>query len=1284
MKTAFFKIEPVAQGLARFRETFDAVLAGRRVEPRDIVAFTSLEAARNFLTRERLALLRVISDRRPSSIYELAKMIGRDLKNVQEDIRILEREGLIRTKERPRGKRSVKVLEVPYDQIQLTIGLRAGADGTPNKTAENEQTPLKGPEEVESAAPASVGNARQEELYENLLMIGEGPAAFYRDACQIMAEPQRLKSSTHVVGHLVREIESALRSALETLAEPQPSSIGPDKRGSNNSEGHASNIKRIAKGLRLNADDPAVIAWLKLADSSYEFAPHRLAHRDALGMPRPISRDFVAWWDQIQSILRVVVAGLRERFLEPLREIDRLIAIPHPSAKEAEFLRNKIPNNRIFLGHFFDKCQNAEWLAHLANVGFFRNAPKDGRWAEAGYLARMARHESMAELVCRTIGDIAETENRLVHAELLEGIVGLPAEFAASLIDKIETWAKSETNGFLLPDFGRLIRKLATGGEEDAALRLARLLLAVMPGPVDEPEGADVLAPIPRTRTDLWNYEQVLKDDLPALGKVSGLETLKLLCSLLGSAIRFSLRKPEESAPNDVSMVWRPVIEENEQNLEPDLRSILARTIRDTALDMVNAGRTTVAEVIRTLEEQDPPWCIFARLCMYLLTQIEDAPRDLVYRFLLDREIFDAPDCRHEYARLLNSCSPQLEPDALRQILGFVEEAPEPEVFKRNLALWGQTLSDDQALRHRRRWQYDHLAFFRSGLLPGDWQRRYEQLVNEFGEPEHPDFARYVTQYVGPTAPKSSDELRKMEVSSLVDYLREWQPENRFMGASREGMAREVSAIIGEEPQRFAAEAEAFRGLHPTYVRCLINGLSGALGKKAKFDWAPVLRLCKWVLTQEDWKVSKDVPYWADEDKDWSWTRRAISHLLESALSRGSEDLDLSLRTDVWDVLSKLTEDAEPTPDREVPKKGHDRDPVHIAINSARGTAMLAVTYYATWLRQHVERQRDLTSRAVRGFDEMPEVREVLERRLDLSVEPTRAIRSVYGMRLPWIRLIDPEWTEQNLDKIFPESENERAFWEAAWFAYLTHCPAYDDVLDTLRKKYSLAIERLGEDSVLGKKPQDLETPLAVHVMSFYLRGKLEISSSDGVIERFFARASDRARGWALESTGRWLWQVKSKKEPVSPEVLERLKRLWEWRCSEFSRSDDPGAFAREAAAFVWWFRSRAFEDSWAVSQLNRALMSAVHGDPNVLRDAPYVTLETLAALCKEFPLDTVRCLQQLLTRADQWHVGAFEKDIRKVLSQALISSVEAKTVAEQSIVALGRRGLLQFRDLLS
>jgi predicted transcriptional regulator len=125
MKTVTFSIRPLAEVAEDFAEALDAARKGRRTsrQPREEVGFTSIEAARNFLTRERLTLLRTIRTRHPSSLYELAKMVSRDFKNVQEDIAILERHGLVRVSKEPKGKRKVKVPEVPFEQIALKIAI---------------------------------------------------------------------------------------------------------------------------------------------------------------------------------------------------------------------------------------------------------------------------------------------------------------------------------------------------------------------------------------------------------------------------------------------------------------------------------------------------------------------------------------------------------------------------------------------------------------------------------------------------------------------------------------------------------------------------------------------------------------------------------------------------------------------------------------------------------------------------------------------------------------------------------------------------------------------------------------------------------------------------------------------------------------------------------------------------------------------------------------------------------------------------------------------------------
>jgi len=125
MKTVSFSVRPLSDVMDDFSETLEAARHGRRIPkgPREEVGFTSLEAVRNFLTRERLLLMRTIRTRHPDSLYALAKMVKRDFKNVQEDIRVLERHGLVRIAGKPRGKRTVKVPKVPFERIALKIAI---------------------------------------------------------------------------------------------------------------------------------------------------------------------------------------------------------------------------------------------------------------------------------------------------------------------------------------------------------------------------------------------------------------------------------------------------------------------------------------------------------------------------------------------------------------------------------------------------------------------------------------------------------------------------------------------------------------------------------------------------------------------------------------------------------------------------------------------------------------------------------------------------------------------------------------------------------------------------------------------------------------------------------------------------------------------------------------------------------------------------------------------------------------------------------------------------------
>lgn len=102
------------------RGVWKRVEQGEKTKKHEGVYFENLEAMRKVLTEERLRILKVIKQNHPASIYELAKMLGRDVKNTFNDVQFLAGAGLIELKKTKDGReRSMPI--VSYDRIMLEI-----------------------------------------------------------------------------------------------------------------------------------------------------------------------------------------------------------------------------------------------------------------------------------------------------------------------------------------------------------------------------------------------------------------------------------------------------------------------------------------------------------------------------------------------------------------------------------------------------------------------------------------------------------------------------------------------------------------------------------------------------------------------------------------------------------------------------------------------------------------------------------------------------------------------------------------------------------------------------------------------------------------------------------------------------------------------------------------------------------------------------------------------------------------------------------------------------------
>ncbi|MDA0224593.1 MAG: MarR family transcriptional regulator [Proteobacteria bacterium] len=104
------------EALDRFEAAWNAIDAERELSPRRILALPDLPALLKALSPARLALLATLREAGPSSVYQLAKRLERDYKNVHTDVGQLLDLGLIK-------READGWVAVPWDVVRAEFRL---------------------------------------------------------------------------------------------------------------------------------------------------------------------------------------------------------------------------------------------------------------------------------------------------------------------------------------------------------------------------------------------------------------------------------------------------------------------------------------------------------------------------------------------------------------------------------------------------------------------------------------------------------------------------------------------------------------------------------------------------------------------------------------------------------------------------------------------------------------------------------------------------------------------------------------------------------------------------------------------------------------------------------------------------------------------------------------------------------------------------------------------------------------------------------------------------------
>lgn len=930
---------------------------------------------------------------------------------------------------------------------------------------------------------------------------------------------------------------------------------------------------------------------------------------------------------------------------------------------------------------FFRELDSPAWIAVLNQGAFFADPPPaekvaDGgvrcqRWPQSEYLARMAVHapEEVAEILATV-----ETDNWIVARDMIKSARAMPAKHAAKLAPKIGQLVVELKLFHELQDIGEIVAKLAEGNEEDAALEL-----------VSKAFGMGLRDPTARRHQEDYGYlEGLHKSVIPALIPVRPSELVRFLVTLLRTAIEAEDGRRVEG--DDHSYVWRPAIEDHEQNKNYNFAAKLVGCIRDALELAIGKNYLLFDEAIQILEEHDS--VLLKRLRLHLIIQFADNNVDLARKTMLNKKLFDGYPYKHEYARLMKMSFQLLEKGQQAQWLSWIDDGPEainPEFFDP---------SDDEATRkiQREYWQFKRLHWIRDHLT-GDRKAFFDKMLAEHGTPKLVDLNVYSGGgRWGAASPYTAEQLGKMTFDEAVTAVTDWQPKEEERGFDEptvEGLANNFRQYVASAPVAFSEQATLLIEKQALYVRSFLRSMEDAVKEGKLIDLPRVIDLCKWIIEQPvDQNTSPSTGDSPLLDRDWLWCRNTIADLAQ-AICKAEDDskcprYSLDLRADIWSVIKPLTDD--PT-ESNVLHEDAEKDPrvtdwPMLALNAPRGTALQAVFDYADWVGHHTVKDRHKQKLFPGGFEQLPEVGKLLEAQLTRPDDYFTA-RAIFGRRLGLLYWLDKSWLEKHADTIFDlhaiEQEPSKAYGWAAWNTFLYACLPHIEFYKILREQFRYAVDQAAEVEVKRIGHQDPFELLGEHLIVLYGRGNLgedakdAWTADDGIIKKLVTQSHESVRSHAVQFAGGSLPEDGT---DVPDGAIDRFIYLWEQYWEAVGQEDakqNPNSYV-----FGRWFSCGAFEPAWSIEQLEKFVEAAPKADPD------HMIMERLATICEVDPRRSARIVGMMVEGDDEgWRVGGWKKEAKAILSVAMKAGGESKAVAEQVIDRLGRRGFLDFGELL-
>ena len=795
--------------------------------------------------------------------------------------------------------------------------------------------------------------------------------------------------------------------------------------------------------------------------------------------------------DEYKTIVDEFVLLLEELLkphFETLGEVERLMAIRDPTEDDLESLKTLLSKNGSLYAHFF---QNAgpNWLPRLA-AGYLQERPAGDEAAkqrlaadrlQAAYLARHAA--AMPELASKLLAGLLErssgSPDPLVQLHAMRAALAMPPCRARAIAGRIRPGRRGHpfNSSLAVQEAAELASRLAESGYGCDAVALAKVLLSVarrtrfVTGLFD-----DYLFVKGGVEPVIGEYffGVVLKNAAPRMFAGAPLETVRLLVTCLARTVLLeNLDLPRGRRDGDMSMYWRPAIEDHQQNHPASFKSELVGMLAELLLGTGKRSASDLRGILEPLAEKKYP--VFRRLELYVYKNFPDA---------FAGEIADAVDAcfdnahlHHEYFHLLKARFPALPEAVRKKYLERVLDGPGDRYKERarRLEQEGRGPPAEAAVRH---WKSRHLEPVKDCLSEPE-RRLVGDLAGERAG-NHPDFVVHKTMGAGV---RRSALVEGLEPGDAISAARSWSPGTPSIWDD-DGTPGRFQEYCESNPEGYSARAAELAGLHPRLREVFFRGMKAVVDKEGVPCWEGVLGLCSSVIDSiKDGSASLD-----DEEQ----VVDAMASLLRSAMAE--DRVPFQRRAGVWRLLEDMAALGEDQDRRvwEAQEAGAGGGAFMEALNAMGGTVFLAVYKYVAWCLKHGGKEARLA----------PEAKRLLEAYLDGKISNTPPKHALVGHMLALLYVYEKDWISRRIDDIFGGGRDRGALARAAWSGYLANDPEWSSFED-MAPLYRADMASKGRPSSDGASAIAYGEDLIRHVTQGYLLGMGDIGETfDDMVKR--------------------------------------------------------------------------------------------------------------------------------------------------------------------------------------